>query len=101
MKEHNHNDDCNCGCNQEHSEEMRTMKVQLEDGTETEFGVVDIFEAEGYDKKYIALVTLDGEQVYLYEYLELEDGGVSLENIEDDQEFDAVAEIFESNISEE
>lgn len=81
--------------------ELKMMKVVLDDGTEDEFGVVDIFEHEKYnDKKYIALVTKDGEQVYLYQYIEKDDGEVSLENIEDDEEFDDIAEKFESNIVE-
>lgn len=96
---HDHDHEC---CNGEgHEAEMKMMKVELEDGTQEEFGVVDIFTVEGYDKEYIALVTPDGEQVYLYEYIKGDNDAVSLENIEDDDEFDAVAEEFESNLVDE
>ena len=97
---HVHSEDCGCGHDHE-TEELRMMKVVLEDGTEESFGVIDIFEVKNYPgKQYIALVTPDGEQVYLYEYIEKGGGEVSLENIGPDEEFDAVAEVFESNIVE-
>ncbi len=97
---HNHEHGC-CDNGGEGTMEMKMMKVELEDGTKEEFGVVDIFTVEGYDKEYIALVTPDGEQVYLYEYLTDENGEVRLENIVEDEEFDAVADQFEANIEEE
>ena len=84
----------------DHIIKAKTMKLELEDGTIAEFGVIDIFEHQEYPgNKYIALVSEDSKKVYLYKYIE-EEENIELENIEEDKEFEDIAEKFESNIVE-
>ena len=81
----------------ENGEEM-TVTLTLDDGTELECVVLTIFEAGGRD--YIALPPLDGREaedgeVYLYRYLEDAEGNPDLANIEDDDEYEIVADAFD------
>ena len=81
----------------ENDEEM-TVTLTLDDGTELECVVLTIFEAG--EKEYIALLPLDGREaedgeVYLYRYSESEDVQPNLENIEDDDEYEIVADAFD------
>lgn len=83
--------------NGENTEEM-TVTLTLDDGSELECVVLTIFEADGRD--YIALLPLDGKEaedgeVYLYRYLEDEEGNPDLENIESDEEYEIVADAFD------
>ena len=50
-----------------------------------------VFEVEG--KEYIALLPMEQEEVYLYQYKE-EGEEISLEVIEDDEEFEKVSSAF-------
>ncbi len=74
------------------------VTLELEDGSEVETQVITIFEVEGQD--YIVLIPEDqvdeeeGE-VYIYRYFESEDGEPGLDNIETQDEFDMVSEIFD------
>lgn len=92
-----HSEDCDCGCNADGQEEM-TVTLTLEDDTEVECVVLTIFTAS--EKDYIALLPIEGEEaeegeVYLYRYSESEDGQPNLENIEDDNEYEIVADAFD------
>lgn len=83
-------------------EEM-TVTLTLDDGKELECVVLTIFPAG--DKEYIALLPMDGEEaeegeVYLYRYTEDEDGQPNLENIEDDDEYEIVADAFDELLDE-
>ena len=82
---------CGCGC--EHGEEMEleTMYLTLDDDTEIECGILGVFEVES--KEYIALLPKEEEEVYLYQYKE-EGEEISLEVIEDDDEFEKVSNAF-------
>src|SRR5688500_11934152 len=71
--------------------EPDTIYLTLEDDTEIECDVLGIFEIE--DKEYIALLPFEDDQVFLYEYVE-DEQGIDLINIEDDDEFDLVLEAF-------
>lgn len=76
-------------------EEIELMKIELEDGEILECIVLGVFSVE--DKEYIALVpnNEDEEELALiYEYKEDEDG-IELINIETDQEYNLVAEVYE------
>lgn len=75
-----------------------TITLTLDNDETVECSILTIFEAAGHD--YIALLPLneqgvneDGE-VYLYRYHE-ENGIPVLENIEDDDEYDAASEGFD------
>ena len=84
-------------------EEM-TVTLTLDDGKELECVVLTIFPAG--DKEYIALLPIEDEEaedgeVYLYRYTEDEDGQPNLENIEDDDEYEIVADAFDELLDEE
>ena len=78
-------------------EEVMTVTLTLDDDEVVECAVLTIYEANGKD--YIALLPLDenGESesgdVYLYRYAEV-DGEPTLENIEDDDEYEIAADAF-------
>ena len=79
-------------------EEEMTVTLTLDDDTEVECVVLTIFTAG--DRDYIALLTMEGEdseegEVYLYRYSETEDGTPVLDNIEDDDEYEIVADAFD------
>lgn len=83
-------------------EEM-TVTLTLDDGKELECVVLTIFPAG--DKEYIALLPMEDEEaedgeVYLYRYTEDEDGQPNLENIEDDDEYEIVADAFDELLDE-
>ena len=100
MSEHNHDHECGCGCGcgHDHEHEEMTVTLTLDDGSELECVVLTIFPVE--DRQYIALLPIDeaeGEEgeVYLYRFNELEDGELELLNIEDDEEYEKVADAFD------
>lgn len=73
-----------------------TVTLDLDDGRKVECNILTILEADGRD--YIALLPCsDAEEgeVYLYRYTETEDGQPGLENIVDDDEYDAVVDAFD------
>lgn len=88
--EHDHDHDHECGCGHDH-EQM--MSLVLEDNTEMKCSVLGVFDAN--EKEYIALLPVGEDEVLLYQYAEGEDGeGFELLNIESDEEFAAVEEVF-------
>lgn len=102
MSEDKHDADCSCGCGQD--QEESTVTLSLEDGSEIECAVVAIFPAG--DNQYIALLPLGGVEeeegeVYLYRFAELPDGELDLSNIEDDDEYELVADAFDELLDEE
>ena len=87
----------------EEPQEEMTVTLTLDDGSEVECVILTIFEAGGRD--YIALLPTDGEdadegEVYLYRYVEDADGNPSLDNIEDDDEYEIVADAFDELLDE-
>ena len=79
-------------------EEEMTVTLTLDDDTEVECFVLTIFTAG--ERDYIALLPMEGEdseegEVYLYRYSETEDGTPVLDNIEDDDEYEIVADAFD------
>ncbi|HJA70913.1 MAG TPA: DUF1292 domain-containing protein [Candidatus Lachnoclostridium stercoravium] len=86
----------------EEPEEEMTVTLTLDDGSEIECLVLTIFEAGGRD--YIALLPTEGidaeeGEVYLYRYTEV-DGEADLQNIEDDEEYEIVADAFDELLDE-
>ena len=80
-------------------EEEMTVTLTLDDDTEVECVVLTIFTAG--ERDYIALLPMEGEdseegEVYLYRYSETEDGTPVLDNIEDDDEYEIVADAFDA-----
>ena len=90
-------EDCS-GCEGCGTDGEATVTLTLDDGTVQECAVLTIFPVD--DKQYIALLPLDenGEnedgEVYLYRY-DNSTGSPVLDNIESDEEYDAVADMFD------
>ena len=85
------------------NEEEMTVTLTLDDGRELECVVLTIFPAG--ETEYIALLPMDDEdseegEVYLYRYTEDENGEPNLENIEDDDEYEIVADAFDELLDE-
>ncbi|HEX3020924.1 MAG TPA: DUF1292 domain-containing protein [Lachnospiraceae bacterium] len=100
-EKHEHDVDCDCGsdcaCNENDGEHMVTLT--LDDGTEVECVVLTIFPVG--DKDYIALLPVEEAEsdeegeVFLYRFNQLENDEIELLNIEDDEEYEAVADAFD------
>ena len=76
------------------------VTLDLDDGSSVECQILTIFEADGRD--YIALLPLDENgdanedgEVFIYRYSEDAEGNPSLENIEDDDEYEVVSDRFD------
>jgi len=87
-----------CGSACDSAEGGATVTLTLDDGSVLECAVLTVFPAG--DKEYIALLPLnengqneDGE-VFLYRFTE-ENGEPQLDNIEDDEEYEIVADAFD------
>ena len=81
------------------------VTIQMEDGGEVTCEILTIFGVRGRD--YIALLPqqedgrdADDGTVYLYRYQEDESGTPSLENIINDEEYEAVEERFDELLDE-
>lgn len=79
-------------------EQEMTVTLTLDDDTEVECVVLTVFNAGEHE--YIALLPMEGAdseegEVYLYRYSETEYGTPNLDNIEDDDEYEIVAEAFD------
>lgn len=78
--------------------EVDTVTLTLDNDEVVECAILTTYEANG--KEYIALLPLNenGESesgdVYLYRYIEV-DGEPTLENIEDDDEYEIAADAFD------
>ncbi len=89
--------------NENVNDEQTTVTLTLEDDTEVECMVLTIFPAG--DREYIALLPMDSVdedegEVYLYRYEEDADGNPNLTNIEDDDEYEIVADAFDELLDE-
>ncbi len=99
MSEHTHDHNCDCGCNEE-----VTVTLTLDNDEVIECAVLTIYSVD--NKEYIALLPLDEDgdneegDVYIYRYVETEDGEPTLENIEDDDEYEAAADAFDEWLDE-
>ncbi len=74
------------------------VTITLEDDSEVECQVLTIFEVEGQD--YIVLMPVEDEdseegEVFIYRYYEDREGNPGLENIETEEEFEMVSEVFD------
>lgn len=81
------------------------VTLDLDDGSQVECEILTIFDIGEQD--YIALLPLDesGEpneegEVFIYRYSEDADGNPSLENIQDDDEYEAVSDRFDELLDE-
>lgn len=81
------------------------VTLDLDDGSQVECEILTIFTVGEQD--YIALLPLDdkGEanedgEVYIYRYEEDEEGNPILDNIQDDDEYEAVSDRFDELLDE-
>lgn len=79
-------------------ENEMTVTLTLDDGSELECIVLTIFPVG--EQQYIALLPITEEEeeeseVFLYRFLENADGELDLQNIETDEEYEAVTEAFD------
>ncbi len=94
--------DCNCGeeCNDNHEHcdcegeecDCNTITLEMEDGTEKDFVILDVLSHEG--KEYMALAEVDSMEYDIMSF-EADSENVNLSVIEDDEEFNTVAAKFE------
>lgn len=97
--------ECGCGCGHHHDHEDENYEVQLvtlidEDGNEQEFEVIDIFEVKG--KEYVAIALPedteeeeDDDEVMIFRLeVDSKTGEELLRDIEDDDEWNLVAETY-------
>ena len=86
---------CGCGHDHDHDHEHGQhdmITLTMDDNEEVDCAVLGIFDVE--DKEYIALLPNDSEDVFIYIYNETDDGEVSLENIESQDDFDKISAVF-------
>ena len=96
------------GFSKETDDNMEDLRVTLnmDDGTDVECRILTIFDVGTQD--YIALLPLDADgndnedgEVFIYRYAEDADGNPSLDNIEYDEEYEAVSDRFDELLDEE
>ena len=76
------------------------VTLDLDDGSQLECQILTIFDVD--NQNYIALVPVDNDkEVIFYRYFEDEEGNPSLENIDSNDEFDAVSDRFDELLDEE
>ena len=80
-----------------------TVTLTLDNDETLECAVLTIYSVG--DQEYIALLPMNDEEnedgdVYLYRYIETDDGEPTLENIEDDDEYEAAADAFDEWLDE-
>ena len=82
-----------------------TVTLDLDGDVQLECGIVAIFEAG--DRDYIALLPLEEiddiktDELLMYRYDEDEDGNPILDNIETDEELEAVSDAFDELLDDE
>ena len=88
---------------EEMNDDFDVVTLTLDDDTEIECAIISIYPAG--DRQYIALLPLGGQEeegeVYIYRYQEDENGEPSLDNIEDDEEYEMAADAFDEMLDSE
>ena len=80
--------------NEEFDDDAEYITLQFDNSEDIECEILGIFDFE--EKEYIALLPQDGsDDVYIYEYKEIDDEEFDLIDIEDDALFERVAAEFE------
>ena len=86
----------------EELEEPMLLPVTLDDGTEVECEVLAIFPVKNLpdgeaERQYIALLPLSDElsDIFLYRFVPVGSEEFHLEGIEDDEEYEAVTDVFD------
>ena len=75
------------------------LTLEFDDGAEVECEIMGVFDCDG--KEYIALLPEDGtDDVYIYEYIEIDDEEFDLADIDDDAVFEKVVAEFDKVVAE-
>ncbi len=82
--DHECGDDCDC--------ESNTITLEMEDGTSKDFTILNILEHNG--QQYVALAEEDSAEYDILRFVEVDDN-LELSIIEDDAEYNAVADKFD------
>lgn len=91
---------CTSNCSSNPNNDPNMITLTLDDDTEVNCAILTVFPVK--DKEYIALLPLDENgqnedgEVFLYAFSQNEDGSPTLDNIEDDQEYMAAADAFDT-----
>ena len=90
--------------NDDELDDIEMMSLELDDGTNLECEIVATFDVE--DTSYIALLPVeapegyDDDEVLVYRNYELPNDEFTLEPIDDEEEFDMVADAFDEILDE-
>lgn len=90
-----HDHDCDCG-DEDCNCESNVITLDMEDGTKKDFQVLNIIEHEG--KQYVALSEMDSVEYDILRFEEVDDQ-LELSIIEDDAEYNTVADLFDEIFS--
>lgn len=88
----------NCSSNLKQGNTPSTLTLTMEDDTEVDCAILTVFPVDS--REYIALLPLDKQghnadgEVFLYAFSKTENGDPILANIEDDTEYQAAADAF-------
>ena len=81
--------------NQKEKESEQVVTLEFDDGKEVECMIEGVFDSDGQD--YIALIPEDKSgDVYIYRYIENEDGDYRFEDEDDEARFDKAVREYES-----
>ncbi|MDO5336535.1 MAG: DUF1292 domain-containing protein [Eubacteriales bacterium] len=89
---------CGCDCQSAGGGLPNTITLTMDDDTEVVCAILTVYSVEA--NEYIAVLPLDengepqGGEVYLYKFTRTPAGDPMLDNIEDDEEYEAAAERF-------
>ena len=81
------------------SEEVITLVD--EEGTEHDFTVIDIIEVDGSEYAILLPVEDENDEAVILKFAHDEDGNELLVDIEDDEEWEKVADVWEEMLNEE
>ncbi|MCD7778473.1 MAG: DUF1292 domain-containing protein [Clostridiales bacterium] len=94
---HEHHDHECC----DHDHECEKINLVLEDNSEITCDVICVFSIdEDSDQEYIVLDPGEDKEILLYRFSETDDGEVSLDNIESDEEYEAVCSALDEIFAE-
>ncbi|MCD8157571.1 MAG: DUF1292 domain-containing protein [Clostridiales bacterium] len=94
---HEHHDHDCC----DHDHECEQINLVLDDDSELTCDVICVFSIdEDSDREYIALDPGEDKEILLYRFSETDEGEISLDNIESDEEYEAVCSALDEIFAE-
>ncbi len=71
------------------------------EGEEIEFRILFTFKSDAFHKEYVVYFEEDNEEIFVSSYIQNEDGGGELNDIETDEEWDMVEEVVNAFLEDE